>query len=225
MGTAVDSTNGTGGALAPRELLLADDLFLAAHDDVSGKPRLPARAAGLGLAAALLGELVMFRRITLRRGDVVVLEKGPVPDALAHLVFEEVRREPEPAPVWDWLTYLAEDAYQRVAERMVRQGLLAPQTKRLRRAGGYQPVDLNAAAWPLVRLAQKLAREEPVVLPDIVLAGLVRATGLNPYLRAAALADVTTYQQRLVAQLPTPLRVLVAEAEGAVGEAVLRRRR
>lgn len=221
----VNSTNGTAGTRAPTELLLADDLFLSAHDDVSGRPRLPGRAAGLGLAAALLGELIMFRKVSLQRGHVVVVDRGPVPDALAHLVFEEVRREPEPSPVWDWLSYLARDSYDRVAQRMMREGLLTTGSRGFLRGGGYQPVDLNAAAWPLVRLAQKLSRREDMALPDIVLAGLVRATGLNRYLRAAALEDVQGHQQQLVAQLPTPLRILVAEAEGAIGEAVLRRRR
>jgi hypothetical protein len=221
----VNSTNGTAGARVPTELLLADDLFLAAHDDVSGRPRLPGRAAGLGLAAALLGELIMFRKLSLQRGHVVVVDRGPVPDALAHLVFEEVRRESEPSPVWDWLSYLARDAYDRVGQRMMREGLLTTGSRGLLRGGGYQPVDLNAAAWPLVRLAQKLSRREAMVLPDVVLAGLVRATGLNRYLRAAALEDVQDYQRQLVAQLPTPLHILVSEAEGAIGEAVLRRRR
>ncbi|HET9143593.1 GPP34 family phosphoprotein [Actinophytocola sp.] len=221
----MDTTNGIAGARVPTELLLADDLFLAAHDDVSGRPRLPGRAAGLGLAAALLGELIMFRKLSLQRGHVVVVDRGPVPDALAHLVFEEVRREPEPSPVWEWLRYLARDSYDRVAQRMMREGLLATGTRGLLRGGGYQPVDLNAAAWPLVRLAQKLTRQESLVLPDTVLAGLVRATGLNRYLRAAALEDVQPYQQQQVAQLPTPLRILVAETESAIGEAVLRRRR
>ena len=47
---------------------LADDFWRLAHHDVSGKPRLNGRAAGLGLAAALLGELMWAGKITARDG-------------------------------------------------------------------------------------------------------------------------------------------------------------
>jgi hypothetical protein len=37
--------------------LIADDLYLMAHDDVSGRPFLQPRATGLGLAGGLLAVL------------------------------------------------------------------------------------------------------------------------------------------------------------------------
>jgi transcriptional regulator with XRE-family HTH domain len=48
---AVAALTGTGR--------LADDLWLLAHHDVTGRPNLHARAAGLGLAGGLLAELVL----------------------------------------------------------------------------------------------------------------------------------------------------------------------
>jgi Golgi phosphoprotein 3 (GPP34) len=56
---------------------LADDLYMLAHDDRSGRPYLRARAAGLGLAAALLAELVLEGRLLV--GPGVVLACGPDP--------------------------------------------------------------------------------------------------------------------------------------------------
>jgi len=206
----VNEANGTRPGWAPRELLLADDFFFAAHDDVTGKTRLTDRAAGIGLAGALLGELMLFRKITVQRGHIVVMDRRPVPDALAHLVLEDVLGESDSRPVRDWLRYLGRNAYEQVAQRMVRQGLVRlAETKRFRRSPGYRAVDLNAAAWPVVRLAQKLARREAIVLPDVVLAGLIKATGLERYLRVEAVVDIAEFQQQLISELPTPLRVLV----------------
>lgn len=222
----MNEANGTRPGWAPRrELLLADDFFFVAHDDVNGKLRLTDRAAGIGLAGGLLGELMLFRKITAQRGVIVPTDRRPVPDALAHLVLEDILGEREPRPVRDWLRYLGRNAYELVAQRMVREGLVRlGETKRFRRSPTYRPVDLNAAAWPVVRLAQKLARREAIVLPDVVLAGLIKATGLEKYLRVEAVVDVAEFQQRLVSELPTPLRVLVAETEAAIGEAVLHHR-
>lgn len=217
--------NRTHPAGAPLELLLADDFFFAAHDDVNGKIRLTDRAAGLGLAGALLGELVLFRRITLERGYAVVVDHRPVRDALVNVVLEDVLAETEPRPVRDWLRYLGRNSYELVAQRMMRAGLVrTAQGRRFRRTPAYRPVDLNSAAWPIVRVAQKLGRQERLVLPDVVLAGLIKATGLDRYLRAEAIQDIGGYLEFLVSRLPAPLRMLVAETEAAIGEAVLHNR-
>jgi hypothetical protein len=221
----VNDGNRTAPAGAPLELLLADDFFFAVHDDVNGKVRLTDRGAGLGLAAGLLGELVLFRKITLERGHVVVIDNRPVRDALVNVVLEDLLGEPEPRPVRDWLRYLSRSAYDMVGQRMMRRGLVRmSQAKVFRRAAVYRPVDLNAAAWPIVRIAQKLGRREQLVLPDVVLAGLIMATGLAKHLRAEAVDDISEYLGHLVSRLPTPLRVLVAETEAAIGEAVLHHR-
>jgi hypothetical protein len=41
---------------------LADDLYLIAHHELTGRPHLAPRAVGLGLAGALLAELVLRSR-------------------------------------------------------------------------------------------------------------------------------------------------------------------
>ncbi len=46
---------------------LADDIYLLAHHEVSGRPFLQPRAAGLGLAGGLLAELVLIRAIRVCR--------------------------------------------------------------------------------------------------------------------------------------------------------------
>jgi|GEM_PF-2614382 len=56
---------------------LADDFWRLAHHDVTGKPRLNERAAGLGLAAALLGELLWIGKINIRDGRLWVADNTP----------------------------------------------------------------------------------------------------------------------------------------------------
>jgi len=50
---------------------VADDLYLLAHDDRTGKALLPPRPLGTGLAGALLAELMLARLIGLRSDTAV----------------------------------------------------------------------------------------------------------------------------------------------------------
>jgi hypothetical protein len=64
----------TGGELTARLAgtgRLADDLYLMAHNDVSGRPYLQPRALGLGLAGALLAELVLAGRVDAGPQDLI----------------------------------------------------------------------------------------------------------------------------------------------------------
>jgi hypothetical protein len=55
--------NGTGR--------IGDDLYLLAHHECTGRPHLQPRAAGLGLAGALLAELVLSGAVRIWRGLVI----------------------------------------------------------------------------------------------------------------------------------------------------------
>ena len=79
---------------------LADDFFLMAHEESTGKPRLAERIAGLGLAAALLGELALADRVELREGTVAVLDSSPREDALSCRVLEFLKQEQHPTRTW-----------------------------------------------------------------------------------------------------------------------------
>lgn len=223
LGNRVNGASDYGTAAPRPEFLLADDFFFAAHDDLNGKCRLTERAIGLGLAGALLAELVLFRKITVHRGQAVVLDRRPPRDAVAHAVLDELVRERDPRDVRDWLRYLGRNAHELVAQRLVLAGHVRA-TQRRFRATVYRPVDMNTAAWPITRLAQKLARQEQVALPDVVLAGLFRTTGIDRYVRTEAATEVGRYLDHLVAHLPPQLRVLVAETEATLGDAVLHHR-
>lgn len=78
--------------------LVADDLYLLAHHDVSGKPFLQQRALGLGLAGALLAELVLVAALRAGPGGLVAGGGVRVPDQLVAPPYPGVRPEARTSP-------------------------------------------------------------------------------------------------------------------------------
>lgn len=205
-------------------MLLADELFLIAHDDTTGRPRLHLRAAELGLAGALLGELLLYGRIAVHGGRLTVVDRRPPDDALAHTVLDQVIAEPQYRAVRIWLAFLAGQAVDAVGQRLERAGRVTRTQRRWGRVVRYVPVDMSTAAWPGHRLRLFLTRGEPMTVTDTLLAGLVSATGLTSQVLWDAPASSHEYLASLIAALPPPLRELVAHLQAAVGDAVLSHR-
>ncbi|MFF5173079.1 GPP34 family phosphoprotein [Micromonospora sp. NPDC000089] len=205
-------------------MLIADEFFLIAHNDSRGKAKLHAGATGLGLAGALLGELVLFGRITVANGLVTIVDRRPPPDALAHTVLDQLVGEPQHQELRTWLSFLAQSSTGSVGERLSRAGVLRRQeTRRLLRASvSYVPIDLNAAAWPAIRLRAVLERADPPSVADGALLGLVSATGLHREVLWNAGPRAQHRLGVLTQSLPPPLKELAAHTEAAVGAAVLR---
>ena len=106
--------------------LVADDLYLLAHDDRSGKPLLPPRPLGTGLAGALLTELVLACCVGLRPDTAVVIGQAvPRTAVYGHVLLKQIADEPSPLPVRAWLLYLARTAAGDVALRLEQAGYLA----------------------------------------------------------------------------------------------------
>jgi hypothetical protein len=206
-------------------VLLADEFFCLAHDDRAGRARCHPRVVGLGLAAGLLGELVLFDRITIEDGAVRVIRRDPPADVLAHQTLALLVGQPQHTEVRTWLAFLADKASESVAQRLVLAGVW--QREEYRRLGrvrvSYLPVNSNAVVWRAVRLARLLTTGEPISNPDVVLAGLVTVTGLahevlwDPEFREVGMARVSD----VVTALPWPLYHLLAYTEAAVGDAAL----
>ncbi|GAA3766807.1 hypothetical protein GCM10022225_61440 [Plantactinospora mayteni] len=203
---------------------LADDFWRLSHHDVSGKPRLNGRAAGLGLAAALLAELMWAGKIDVRDGTLWVVDKRPPADVLEHTVLEQLLAEPQHTTVRIWLDFLAKDAVEQVAQRLWRAGHLRKETSwRLLRPAGVRwvPVDWNAAHWPTARLSIHLRDRTPMKPADAFLASLAAATGFDEDLLEDAPAAGREYLRYLTATAAPPLRELLVRTEAAVGESVL----
>ena len=63
--------------------MLADQFYLIAHEDRTGRSRLHPRATGLGLAAGLVGELLLLDRVRVNGGEVTVMSPDPPGDAVS----------------------------------------------------------------------------------------------------------------------------------------------
>ncbi|WP_422773381.1 GOLPH3/VPS74 family protein [Plantactinospora sp. WMMC1484] len=207
--------------------MLADDFFRLAHHDVTGRLRLHARAVEIGLAAALLGELVSDKRVEVRDGVLVVVDRTPPTDAVSHTVLDTLVMEPERHTVRNWLTFLSHDARRQVAERLLRAGHLQPVTsRRLFRPAQtiYVPADMNKAAWPWLSLSMRLRQQQPFDYDSACLAGLTLATGLDKFVLEGAPPRAPEYLRHIAAGLWPPMRELLAHTQAAIGDAVLAHR-
>ena len=204
--------------------MLADQYFLIAHEDRTGRSRLHPRATGLGLAAALLGELMLEGRIRIVEGDLHLISRQPPRDALAHDILDLLIAQPQHRDVRIWLAFLSQDAAVRVGERLMRLGAVEPVTRRkmLSTQTLYMPNNeqqRNAAAWAPMRLANLLVRGIELSLSDRVLAGLIAATGLTRHV----LWDFEAHRNAMymlpnaIASLPGDLRELIEYTEASVG--------
>lgn len=202
---------------------LADEFFLIALDDRTGRPRLSPKVFGLGLAGALLGELLLDGLITVEGGHVLVVDHRPPVDALAHTILDQIVSEVSPYGVRSWLVFLARDATERVAERLSRAGHIRREQSRrmLRREAIYPPTDANTAHLPTARLATSLRNGRQVSWTDAVLLGLVMATGLDNLLLFPDDDAARGYLTHLIEHLTPSLHALVWHVHAAVGDAVI----
>lgn len=212
----------------PEQLRLADDLYLIAHDDRSGRPRLPPRVLALGLAGALLAELAAGEHIVVEDGLVVpgTAESAPR-DVLAHEVLDQVRSET--LTVHDWLVFFSHDATARVAARLGRAGALIQRASALPlRPMRWVPADPNSAVLPQVNLVTRLVRGQQLEPHYAALAGLVEAVGLGAHEQVLwevhDRPDRVAVLERAVAALAPSPRELIAQVERAVAGAYVTHR-
>src|SRR6202035_3919680 len=85
---------------------LADDLYLMAHNDSTGRPYLQPRAAGIGLAGALLAELLLVGGATISSDRAVTAGGTPPADQLTALIYSQIAGELEQLPAGQWLQFL-----------------------------------------------------------------------------------------------------------------------
>jgi Golgi phosphoprotein 3 (GPP34) len=206
--------------------LLADEFYLLAHDDATGKPLLPDRVVGLALAAALLGELGLAGLIAVRDGNVVVLEGPWSTSGLIHKVKYVLETENPPRPVRDWLEYFGPRAIRDVASGLVASGVLIRCPSRLPlRAARLIPADLNSAAVVSATLVTDLVRFRALDARAAMLAGLVRVTRLDrdhpAFFEVREQPAVQRHLDAVLAELSPPvLGDLLRQTEAAFASAV-----
>ena len=189
----------SGGRVQPPQaapLALADELFLVMLDDRSGQLRRHHRSAGIGLAGALLAELVIGGHITVTNAQVHISGSALPVDPLAKRTLGAILANQAATGIRTWLEFGANTAVPSVASRLEAKGwITVVERSRLLRAAevSYQPIDRNAAAYRAMNLAYLLEAHREVSLHDVTVAGLVAAADFID----TVLADRPTRRQCL----------------------------
>jgi hypothetical protein len=206
---------------------LADDLYFVAHDEHTGKPRLHPRAVQFGLAAALLGELLLADRVFIQNGRIYVRNQQPPTDALAHTILDRLVGQHPHSELRTELAVIGSSAPDAVAHRLERAGLVQyVQTRRLGRTSArWVPTDPTQAAWRGARLRRLLAGRDEVTWHDVILAALLSAIGLIGQVLKDSEPQARARLKGILAQLPASVTELVTHTEAAVGNAILAQRR
>jgi len=164
------------------DLPLSDDLFLIAHCDRTGRPRLHPLVCGVALGGGLLGELMLTGHLHAVAGRARLRGRRPPEDRTCRGLFDALSREPH-RDLSAWPALLSRSAGRAVTARVLGSGLVVPVRYRrglLARGTAYRPVDGNGAYWRSARLARVLDGPGPPRPRDVLLAGLVEACGLLP---------------------------------------------
>ena len=209
--------------------LVADDLWLMAHHEVTGRPFLPPRALGIGLAGGLLAELMLEQCIGLRPGGMVAagstLRRDELPrDGLALRALGQIAGEQQ-LPVRDWLLFLARTAPKDIAGRLAAAGYLV-------RSGGWfparaprwVPVDPDWAHMPLVRARGAVEGSGSWTVYGVVLAGMAAAGGLGFRLAQHCQPPPGRGVDHAISQLGPGLQELAVQVQAASGASVLAHR-
>jgi hypothetical protein len=204
---------------------LADDLYLMAHHDVTGRPYLQPRATGIGLAGALLAELLVAGQLDISPSGAVLPGRPRSADWLATETVSRLAAEREPLPAGEWLQFLGRTAAGDVARRLAEAGYLTRTARRPWRAGRWVPADSDCAFMPLNRARSALDAARPPAVYAAVLAGLAAGCGLETRLLAyAPSARGRRSPQEAAALLSPELRELIAQTQAVVDSAVLAQR-
>jgi Golgi phosphoprotein 3 (GPP34) len=205
---------------------IADDLYLLAHSDLTGRPYIQPRPLGLGLAGGLLAELGLAGALVVAGEHVTASARHRPPgDALAGQVLGLVAGEREGHPVRDWLAYLARTAPAGVASRLAAAGYLA-RAGRLApwRPARWVPADRDSAFAPVLRARAALDAARPLSVHAGVLAGLADACGLGFRLAEYAPVQGVRPVGQIAACLDPSLGDLIAQTRTAVDSALLAHR-
>jgi Golgi phosphoprotein 3 (GPP34) len=211
---------------------VADDLYLIAHHEFSGRPYLSSRSAGIGLAGGLLSELMAEQTpaVTLDRGYLIpryrqngrpVARYARPDDPVSRRVLDLIVAESAPRPVRDWLLFLGKTAAADVAGRLEHAGYLTRPAGRIPwRAGPLVPVEGDWSQCALLRAYAALDGSGRMAPYSAMLTGLTVACGLG--FRFADLSKAPTRGAgEAVVVLARPLQELIAQVQAAADAAVL----
>lgn len=173
--------------MSAARLSLAEELVLIALDDESGRlVGTGARTMALdrSIAAALLMELALARRIDTDTEALSLLSAEPIGDALADRVLAEIAATPARLPSGAWVQKLSAQGQawrESLIARLVERGILRQVEQRLLwvfRQRTYPPADGEPEREVRTRILALLHSDDIPAPRDALLVGLLQAGGL-----------------------------------------------
>jgi hypothetical protein len=169
---------------------VADELWLLSHHEQSGRPKVEERRVALGLAGAIVCELLIDGLVTIAGEQRVFVRHDPryARDEVTQWALTELDRADGRMPLAQWIWHLCGESTPRVAERLalagvaryVKAGLLGGSRRAV-------AVSANVAAAPRVRLLHELVTGQ-VDVPTLTLGALAVAIDLDAHISRDAVA-------------------------------------
>jgi hypothetical protein len=129
-------------------LPLYQELWLLGHDE-HGTPHIHLPSLNLGLAGAVLIELVMAERITIRTGSICVYDRAGIGEPLIDATRSAIAAERSQRLLPIWLRWIADDIYERTTGALIAAGIVVRQVTRrhlVARTERYRPTDSTIAS-------------------------------------------------------------------------------
>lgn len=193
----------------------ADDLYLAAHDGIGGRGLLPPELLAVGLGAALIGELLFWRRVHVSADTLHVIDPQPTGDAATTSILARLASAPGPHDPRGWIAHLPATglATDLVEQRLSAAGTLRKETRRrlLSSTSSLVFTDPRAPGEPAERIRTALSYNDRLDVTDLMLAGMILATGLDQFvLDTCNPRDRARLSDQFRRHLPEQLHHLVA---------------
>jgi hypothetical protein len=198
-----------------------DQLYLLAHHD-DGQPVIHIPSLSLGLAAAVMIDLVLTERVTVTSGRIGISTVTPTGDAISDATLTAVLNTRQPRDLRPWLKWLSTDLYERTSSGLYAAGHV---TRKFRRRlfgpdeNIYRPTSGNTATYmagPVFRAVNDSRYIEP---PTYALAGLVGVLRLERVIgNNLSTNDLLARLAELARESDRPVRDIVGTVERLVGD-------
>jgi plasmid stability protein len=176
---------------------LADELLLLAYDDQTGRCSVSLIALDLGMAAAVLLDLILHGRVEVANRMLVPVNPSPTGHETNDEVLQRIWAE-HPQPAAFWLQRLRHNLRQHVLESLIAQGVVRDEDETawdVLRVHRYPMINASAEKEARTRLSAALAGDRVPDERTAALAALVAAVRMEPTLGLTGEAVAKAHQQ------------------------------
>ncbi|HTJ34055.1 MAG TPA: GPP34 family phosphoprotein [Dactylosporangium sp.] len=211
---------------APRRLPLADEFWLLAHHDYSGRALCAPQILGAAMASCVLTELWLARQVNLAQGRIVVVPRSAVPnDPVWATTLQELSAQPVNYPLREWISHLAPEAPAMVTKRLVGANLVEEVRSGPFGRRKYVPLDPVIGSSPAILLNHMIENFDRLDYQTAVLAGHALITGLDSEIVSPDAVATRNGLRAMVRDLPPDLLSVLAALQSVVSAAPLRVKR